>query len=487
MASRSLGITLLVLGTGGTLVGGLVFGAPGLVRDLVAPPPIAVSEAGPRPELPEDLAAVTAPQEARQALLTPLVLQDPPRAITLAPAVSAKTAAPVIKAERGYAADAAAREAVTEAERRYRAMDWIGAVNTAKPILALDANPALKARARELIEQSALLADLFKTLDDREELTRSYDTHPSLVRIDGGREVMYALPIRSLADKEPLIIEKDPLGYIAQARTTGKVPLLVRGRKEFFPTGLTDIGTVRLVDQAVTLAEKRKEFLERMARLTGSSTALDALVWYEAGRFAYRNRLDDLVVPQLEQAIRLDPKLVTSVREDRAAGLFAHLMAQMKAGNKVQASSYMAMIDRRYKDTEQGRQARLFFDGKQEELLVAVKASEAVVPPSQEIVPPPVTPPPTAVPPASTTLTPEAQADQVLAQGREVYARAIDAGNTKERDVLYGDADRILSQAVQMYSVLVSKEKVPRQREALEMKLLEANKLRFGCKKQRRF
>ena len=54
MSSRSLGITLLVLGTGGTLVGGLVFGAPGLVRDLVAPPPVAVFEAGPRPELPED-------------------------------------------------------------------------------------------------------------------------------------------------------------------------------------------------------------------------------------------------------------------------------------------------------------------------------------------------------------------------------------------------------------------------------------------------
>ncbi len=492
MASRPLGITLLVFGVGVTLVGGVILAAPGVVSSVLSPTTATPTDPGLRPELPVELAAAVAPRSARSALDIPPLLREHLRPVSLAPEVSATgPVAVTTKAERGYAGDAAAREALLEAEKLRKQLAWEGATAAAQRVETLDAHPALKLRARTVVESTTALAALFKALDDRDELSRNYDTHPSLVRIEGSREAMIALPIRSLADKDPVIIERDPLTYITQARSLGKVPFLVRGRRDFFATGLTDLGTVTLVDQKAVQNEKRAEFIERLSRLTGSSAALDPVAWFEAGKFAYRNRLDDLVVPQLDRALQLDPQLVRTVREDRAGALFAHLMAHMKTGNKVQAAAYLATIERRYKDTEQGRQARLYFDGKQAELLKAAQdsaaqaATAAVVASTPEVASAGSSAAPEVALPAGTT--PEARADQMFEQGREVYARAIDMGNSRERDTLYGEADRILTQAVDLYSALVKKEKDPRKRDVLEMKLLEANKLRFGTKKQRRF
>lgn len=486
--ARTLGFTLLILGLGGTALGGAMLGAPAQVRDALMPPIPAPTDRGPRPELPAELAAATAPQEARDALRIPPPVAYPPRPVTVAREVT-EVRPTVVRQERTYAADAAARAALVEAERAYRAMDWAATRLAASKVQNLDANPAFKTRAREVLDGSKALEALFAALNDRDELARGYDTHPSLVRVEGGREPLIALPIRSLTDKEPVIIDRDPLGYIQQVRTTGKVPMLVRGRKDFFTAGVGDITKVTLVDQRPIAEEKRREFQERLSRLSGSAASLDPVAWYEAGRFAYRNRLDDLVVPQLDQALRLDPALVRTVREDRAAGLFAHLMAAMKVANKPQAAAYMTAIDRRYKDTDQAKLARLYYDGKQAEFLRAAQQA-AIAPPPVAAAPAPVAAEvlveemPVDIAEGS---TPEAQADAVFAQGRDLYARAIDLGNTKERDQLYAEADRVLTQAVSRYQVLVDQAKDPQVRESLEIKLVEANKLRFGSKKQRRF
>jgi hypothetical protein len=514
MASRPLAITLLVLGAGITIAGAIPLMAPQALRDGFAPAGPAPTDPGPRPELPAGAEASVGPHSARLALATMPRLRDPPRPVTLAKeAVAVAVAAP--KAAPLYAGDAKAMELLAEAEKKYRAYAWDAAVTAARGVESLDARPGLKARGREIAAGAPVIASLFKHLDERDELTRSYETHPSLVRIETGREFMYALPIRSLGDRDPVVIEQDPLGYIAQARTQGKVPFLIRGRKDFIATTLQDFGKVSLVDQRAAIDERRKEFSLRVARLEASSSVGDALAWYEAGKFAYRNRLDEHVVEMLDRAVRLDPRLLSAVREDKAASLFANMMAQLSSGNRVQAESYMAAIERKYKDTEQGKQARLFFDGRQAELIKATEAAAAKAAEAErqrqaalaarlaearkagdsagvrkaeaELA---------AAAAAATEETPgaplsdEDKVDQTFAKGREIYARAIELGNTNERDEFYTQADKYLSQAVRDYSGMVEqarKGKDLKRVEVLQGKLQQANQLLFGARKYRRF
>ncbi|MBA3710718.1 MAG: thermonuclease family protein [Planctomycetes bacterium] len=78
----------------------------------------------------------------------------------------------------------------------------------------------------------------------------------------------------------------------------------------------------------------------------------------------------------------------------------------------------------------------------------------------------------------------EGSADKIFADGKDIYAQAIAAGNTSNRDVLYEKAFVVLSKAMQVYSPLV--EKRPDD-ERLAEKLRECMQLRYGSVKQRRF
>jgi endonuclease YncB( thermonuclease family) len=77
-----------------------------------------------------------------------------------------------------------------------------------------------------------------------------------------------------------------------------------------------------------------------------------------------------------------------------------------------------------------------------------------------------------------------ASADAIFAQGQDVYAQAIAAGNTPKRDQLYSQAFVIFSKAMQIYSPLVDKD--PDNQELGE-KLRKCMMLRYGSVKQRRF
>jgi hypothetical protein len=398
---------------------------------------------------------------------------------------------------------------LAEAEKAYRKYDWNKAAQIAHQFAKLTVTPATRVRARDIANGALALEKLFTDLDDQDELSRSYDTHPSLVMLKTGKSTSLAVPIVSLAQQIP--VEANPLGWIASQRKLGKVAFMLKGRKGFIATSLPadTIGEVEAADLPTIIKEKQAEFASRLNRLKNSALAGNALAWYDAGKFAFRNRLDDQVTEMMDQALLLDPSLVRSVREDKAASLFANVVCHLRNGNQKQADAFMAIIGRRFSDTDQGKQARLFYDGKTSELLTAAKEAEKhrldeirernearlarakelnddqQVQRLQQAAAKAAEPEPEDTEPeAPTTTGDEAVADAAFTKGRDLYNKAIDFGNTPERDVYYEKAYNELHKARAIYSRLV--EKSPND-EKLQMKLLECNKLHYGSIKQRRF
>lgn len=501
--ARSLGLGYLIFaGLVGTTAGLFIF-APDVPRGWFAAPK-APSDEGAAPILPGDMQVSLESKDHEAALQTKVRISAPKKAMA-APVIAAPViAAPVpTEAPKKPNADAQAQALLAEVEKQYRSYQWNLAVSGARKIADLNVSPALRQRAAAIAAYGLPVGQLFGKLNDRDELSRGFDTNPSLVTLSGGREVTYAVPIQG-ADKDSPVVDKDPLGYIAAQRKTGKVNFLVKGSKGYIATELPDaaIGTVKAVDQAAVRADKLAQ-LEKFRKTITGTTARDPMVWYDLGRFAYQNRLDQYVVDALHQAVLLDKNLAASVREDRAGVLYANLISHIRNENKTQAAVYMDIIDRKYKDTEQGRQARLHYDGKTSELLAAAKetqrkadeeearrladmkkrAEEGDVAAKAAIV---EEAPEEPVVASITGSVDEGKAEQLYEQGAKLCWDAIDKGNTPERDRLYGEAIKVLSQAVPLLAKLAEKEKDPSKREALEFKLIEANKMKFGAIKMRR-
>jgi hypothetical protein len=464
----------------------------------------APADKGPEPTAPEtvktDLASKdhTADSDLAKSQIKRDSLASAPKQVAPKPVEAEKP--------KTFADEAKGQAHIAEAEKAYKAMQWAKAATEAKRADGLQVTPATRIRAADIVKGSAALEKLFRELDDKDELIRYYDTHPSLVTLNSGTSTSLAVPITSLDFPTP--VETDPIAWITSQRRTGKVAFLIKGKKDFIPSSLPadNIGEVKPADLAAIIAEKKADFDSRLNKLKNGSFADNALAWYDAGRFAYRNRLDDYVTEMLDRAQVLDLDLVRSVREDKAAGLFANLMCHLKNGNRKQADAFMAIISRKYTDTDQGKQARLFYDGKTTELLAAAKAAEqkrvadekarreaqlarakelgddkAMAKLQQKPAQPEEEEPEAAAVAASGD---EAQADTLLAKGREAYNKAIDAGNTPERDVLYEKAYHIFNQCQALLSKLV--EKNP-SNSSLEAKLHECSQLRYGTIKQRRF
>jgi hypothetical protein len=285
------------------------------------------------------------------------------------------------------------------------------------------------------------------------------------------------------------------------------VAFLIKGKKDYIPSSLPAdvIGEVVAPDLVAIIKEKRSEFETRLNRLRNSTLANDPLAWYDAGKFAYRNRIDEFVSEMLNQAVVLDPELVSRVREDKAAGLYANLVSHSKNGNKKQADAFMSIIARKYSDTEQGKQARLYYDGKTAEVLQAARAEqqrrrdEEVQRREAQLARAKKLDDKEAIAKIEKMTTPEEEdkamiataasgdegkADALFAKGRDLYNKALEAGNTPLRDELYEKAYRELHEARAIYSVLC--EKNPNN-ESLGVKMLECNKLHYGAIKQRRF
>jgi len=406
---------------------------------------------------------------------------------------------------KGFADEAKAQLILEAAHKAYIEMKWSKASAEARKVTTLAVSAQTRIKAQDIIAGSLAIEKLFVELNDKDELTRYYDTHPSLVLLKSGTSISQAVPIMSIDDPTP--VDNRPLEFIAAQRKTGKVAFLIKGKKDYIPSSLPAdiVGEVTAADTATIMKEKQAEFETRLNRLRNSTLAQDPLSWYDAGKFAYRNRLDINVTEMLNQAVVLDQNLVSKVREDKAAGYYANVVSHLKNGNRKQADAFMAIITRKFADTDQGKQARLYYDGKNDDLIKAAKAEQekrkeeersrkealkaratelgdekALAAMKQE---PKEEPEDTALA-ATVASGDEGKADTLFAKGRDLYNKALDAGNTPERDVLYEKAYNELHSAQAIYSKLV--EKNPNDT-SLGLKLIECNKLHYGTVKQRRF
>lgn len=310
---------------------------------------------------------------AERAELGTIRTAAPPPVVATRPTVAAPQA-PAAAASPGD--EAKATQLLGDAEAAYQAMDWDKAESLARRMAALSAKPATKGRAADIERNAPALRKLFRDLGDRDELSRNYETSPGLVKLVKGSTVTEAVPIAQMeAPYNP--VTEDPVAWLEAQRKAGKVLLLVKGAKQFTPSEMDIEGyQVQPVDQAEVRATVQQGLSSRVARVQADrSASRDAFAWYELGKYAYRNRLDEQVVRHLDKAIDLDPMLARSVREANAGILFGSLVAHMKNGNKQQAAAFLASIERRYKDTDQAKQARLYYEGKSAELVAAAKAA----------------------------------------------------------------------------------------------------------------
>ena len=496
--ARSFGYGYLVFaGVVGTVAGVAVF-APQLPRGWFGMPPKSAGE-GAEPVMPGDMQVSLEAKDHEAALATTVKLAAPKKIAVPTPVIAQK---PTNAPKQPVADGGKAAAMLVDAEKAYHLYKFDLAVSTARRVLDIAQTPAQALRAKDIVTVAPLMQQLFGKLAERDELSRGYDTNPSLVTISGGREVTYAVPIMG-ADKDSAVVDKDPLGFIASQRKLGKVNFLVKGNKGYIATELPDgnLGQVKLVDQVAVRKDKLAQLGAFKKTIIGSE-ARDPMAWYDYGRFAFQHRIDEQVVDALHQALLLDPKLALTVREDRAGVLFANLISHAKNGNKTQAASYMTIIERKYKDTESGRQARLYYDGKSSELILAAKETQrkadaeearrladmqarAVTTGAPAEVDAPVVEEPALVSSITGTVD-ESKALSLYEQGAKFCSDAIDKGNTPERDRLYGEAIKVLAQAVPMLSRLAEAEKDPAKREALESKVVEASQMKFGAIKMRR-
>ncbi len=363
---------VIVLGVFGTFIA-----APDVARGLLGGTPAKPDSLGDPPAKAGNVSGGGLDERAlanEMADLGSIRTQAPPAAVAVkAPDTSpSKPVKPVVDADEIKAA-----AALTEAEAAYAAMDWDKAESAARRAAAVAGTPRTKARAADIEIGAPLLKALFKDLGDRDELSRNFETHPSLVRLVKSSGETLAVPITQMeAPYNP--VAENPVAWVQAQAKIGKVMMLVKGAKQFTPAQMDVEGyEVVLADQATTRTAAQQALSGRVIRVqSDKSAARDAFAWYELGKFAYRNRLDDQVVRNLDTAIGLDPKLAMSVREANAGILFGSLVAHMKNGNKQQAAAFMASLDRRYKDTDSAKQARLFYEGKQAELIAAARESE---------------------------------------------------------------------------------------------------------------
>jgi hypothetical protein len=503
---RPLSFGWLILAIVVACIAAVIFLAPGLLAGFVGTVP-KPTEPGPAPAAPGGVSADLAAREREAEMATaPVVAVATPAPVTTVIEPVAKP----IPTVASQADEAKAASMLATAEERFAALDWAKATSSAKPVLELKATPFQLARARDLVRLSPLLADLFKQLDERDELNRNYDTNPSLISIDINGKATKALPVTDLVSKVPVVVERQPVAFAENQRKAGALTLLIEGKNAWTATELrTDkvrIGAITKIDIATIMTEREAEFAANLKRLAAGEGGTDATTWYAAGRYAYRNRLDRHVAGLLANAIDRDPMLATSIREDKAATLFASVVAHMKHGNQRQADAYMAIITKRYKDTEQGKQARLFYEGRTAELLAAAKATAdkqrrdeetaraARITRAQEagddktaaaIKQEEVVEEDTEAPVAAVSGD-EGKADDLTAQASKKAAKAMDLGNTNERDVIYGEGRKLADQAVKLYMALMLKEKDPKRKEELEGKTLAANKIKFMCIKYMR-
>jgi hypothetical protein len=365
--------------------------------------------------------------------------------------------------------DAKAVGLLAEAEQRYAAMDWDHAAGLAGRIAGLPSRSAIAQRADGIARGALALKRLFRELDHRDELQRNWDTHPSLLALDDDGRTDLLVPLVSFEDPLVAVLD-DPLGWSEGVRTTGNPGcFLVKTGSSFNKMHIAPKpGRLIRVDQQALAVQLGHQLDRTLARIGGDAAMRnDPNAWYEAGKFAYRNRLDGRVTALLDRAFRLDSDLATTIREGNAGALFGAMVGHIKNGSKQQAAAVMKLIDQRYADTREGRLARLYYDGRTAELLIAArepaKAIDVDAPPAAAEAPPDL-----------------ARARQLCAAGSKPYYQAAGMPATDERNNLYHQASTLLRQAKAAYAQWC---KAHPEDDAAEAEALEASQLEAAARK----
>lgn len=434
--------TWLLLGAAGlaSAAAAVLLLAPELPRSLLAGSPTAP----PLGEAPLAIGAVSgelAEHDPRPAMPEIGRWVAAPAAMPVLPATGATAAPPQAPLD-----DARSVELLAEAERRYAGMEWDLAASLAERIHGLPSRPGTAQRAAGIARGAVALKRLFQVLDQRDELRRNWDTHPSLLARDDGERTELLVPLVSFAEPLTAVLD-DPLGWTERVRSANSPGcFLLKAGSSFSKAHIVPgSGQLRRVDQQALSMELGRQLDRMLARIAGDAVMReDPNSWYEAGKFAYRNRLDSRVTPLLDQAFRLDPDLAATVREGNAEALFGVMVGHLKHGNRQQAASFMKLIDQSYADTRQGRLARLYYDGRTGELLAAVREPVAG---AQPTAPRQQDDAPAAAPPADL-----ARARQLFAEGSRPYYQATGMPATEARNQLYHQASLILRQAKAAYA-----------------------------------
>lgn len=501
---RRLGWAYLVVAVLALGVFGVYVFKPELPRQLLGGVPAKPSSLGDEPAAAGEVSGKDLADRAVQAELAGMgtVTTRSPAAATAAPKpVDAAPAAAPIAATANDEPRAA--ELLATAEKQYAAMDWEKAESTAAKVAALDCKPATKGRGAEIAAGAPALKKLFKDLDDRDELNRNWDSHPSLVKlIQNGHESL-AVPLVSM-DDPPTAVVDGAEAWLAKMKQQGKkAAFMLKGAKQYSKAEL-DLAAIEF--QPVDLAELKTKLSAqldgRIAQLKADrDLARDPGAWYEAGKFAYRNRLDDRVTELLDHARQLDPFLFRTVREGNAALLFGAMVTHMKNGNKQQAAAFMASIEKRYKDTDQGRQARLYYDGKTAELIAATRDAErkareeaearkqarlAAAKAKQDVaavkqIQQEEQDDAAAAAAADANAPPEiAKARELKDKGRALLSEATNMPPTNERNAKYHEAAKLLAQAKAAYAGYCQKNQKD---DAAQVELVECQKMWFLANK----
>lgn len=456
-----LGLALLVMA-----MGAVWLSAPDLPRRLLASTPAGRPPLGDVPIAIGSVGGDLAEREPRTDWST--------GPVATAPITKPGTAEPTLRAGPSIAHvdDTKAAVLLAQAEQSYAAMDWDRAASLAGRIAGLPSRSAITQRADSIARGAVALKRLFTELDHHDELRRNWDTHPSLLALDDDGRTELLVPLVSFEDPLTAVID-EPLAWTEAVRQAGRPGnFLIRTGSSFNKAHIVPKpGRLIRVDQQALAMQLGHQLDRTLARINGDAAMRDdPNAWYEAGKFAYRNRLDARVTALLDRAFRLDADLAATVREGNAGALFGAMVGHMKNGSKQQAAAFMNQIDQHYADTRQGRLARLYYDGRTAELLTAARE------PAPDL---PVDAPPAA--PAAAAAPPDlARARQLCADGSKPYFQAQGLPATDERNRLYHQAAALLRQAKAAYAQWCDAHPDDT---AAAMEMLEAGRMEVAARK----
>jgi len=410
---------------------------------------------------------------------------------------------PVAEPEKIPFADAAKGQTILDkAEAAYAAYQWDEARSLANSMRGLDLQPETLLRANDIIDGTTRLSALFETLGTREELVRNLETHPSLVEITMRGRPTKVIPISDMSTKEPIEVD-DPIAYMRDRLATGgEVPVVFESNiasvlKASDVSGVQSAGVDAVIAERRALMENRVSEFEQDAELRR-----DPMAWYEAAKYAYRNRIDDRVVDMLDRALLLSPDLGKTIREDAAQEWFTKMVMAMEGGNRSAAVGFMRQVQK-YPETFIHAQAVAFYEGNMEELRAAreravaqrrvqqeqarerrlerAKVSgneEAVTRVKEQIQEETAQQEQIAAAPASGDM---AMANSEFDKAMGMYQQAQAMGATPERDALYKKTRKHFQAALAVYAAAVDKGDM-----SVEARMTKANQLQYACMKYAR-